>query len=356
MSNLREMMDTLLLEDVLDREGQDYKFGHGSSGEQLNIHECPFCGGSEWKVYANRDTGLGNCFHGSCGQTFNVFTFTEALIDRSGRETFQYLERLAKDMGWRPKKRVQIETEVEDNADWSLPESYQLPTEDGQTLKYLMERRVDQDMAAYFKLRYCVDAWYNYEKPDGEPGGMNFGERVLIPVYDLDGTMVTFQGRDLTGESDRKYLFPPGLPGTGRFLYNGQNVVGKKSIIANEGAFDVFRTFLNIKDTEFDHMGVVGTFGIHLSKGTDGNDQKHQLLRLKSHGLEEVILFWDGEEIAFRKALKSAMEIKKLGLKVRVARPPDGKDPGDLSVSETLKALRDAVEVTRMTALQMRLG
>jgi len=354
--SLKEILENFLLEDVLEQEGVEYRLGHGSSGEQLNIKECPFCHGSEWKVYANRDTGLGNCFHGSCGQTFNIFTFTEAQISGSKRATAQYLERMATEMGWRPKRRVELETEVEANAEWSLPDSFELPTTDGKNLKYLKDRRVNAETAKYFKLRYCVDGWYNYEKTDGTPGGMHFGERVLIPVYDLDGTMVTFQGRDLSGTADRKYLFPSGLPGTGRFLFNGQNAAGKSSIIMCEGAFDVIRTWVNIKGTRHEEKGVIGSFGIHLSSGADGNDQKNKFLRLKRQGLKEVIVFWDGEDAAFKKSLKAADKIKKMGFSVKVARPPKDKDPGDLTVAETVEALDEAVALTSMSMLSMSIG
>jgi len=123
-----------------------------------------------------------------------------------------------------------------------------------------------------------------------------------------------------------------------------------------EGAFDVIRTWVNISETPYQNVGVVGSFGIHLSKGQDGNDQKNKLLRLKTWGLKEVTLFWDGEEKAFQKSLKAAAEIKKIGLLVKVARPPDGKDPGDLSVAETVAALDAAVPYNSMTALKLRIG
>ncbi|MDX5412883.1 MAG: hypothetical protein LPK02_07530 [Rhodobacterales bacterium] len=356
MAELKDILDNVTLEDVLDREGADYKLGHGSSGEQLNIHQCPFCGGSEWKVYANRDSGLGNCFHGSCGTTFNIFTFTRALLDQDNRSTITYLEKMAEQAGWRPKKRVEIQTEVYANEDWQLPDSYPLPTTDGQNLRYLLERRVDNDTAALFHLRYCDDGWFNYTKPDGSRGGMNFAQRVIIPVFDIDGVMVTFQGRDITGESDRKYLFPPGLPGTGRFLFNGQNAAGKGTVIVCEGAFDVIRTYVNTRGTDYDRAGVVGTFGIDLSSGQDGGDQKNRFLRLKKQGLSRVIMFWDGEPTAFRKSLKAAMTLKKLGLDVWVAKPPAGKDPGELDAAETITALNAAIRVDARTALIARLG
>ena len=81
---------------------------------------------------------------------------------------------------------------------------------------------------------------FKAEKEDGDVWYQDFSSRVIIPVYDLRGNLVTFQGRDITGKSDRKYLFPVGLPSTGRFLFNGHVAFnGCREILIGEGAFDV---------------------------------------------------------------------------------------------------------------------
>lgn len=341
----REKIDAIYAEDLLDREGYEYKLTHGSSGEQVNVYTCPFCGGSDWKVFINRETGVGNCFHGSCGVTFNKTKMIGAILGTTKfPDIARYVDTVSDDLGFSA-GRNRPEIEVASSDDWDLPDSIELPTPDGQTLQYLMDRGFDQDVARRHHLRYCVSGWYNFDKPDGSTGGQNFSERVIIPVFDINGEMVTFQGRDITGEAERKYLFPSGLPGTSAFLYNAHNVVKKPAIIINEGATDVWRTELNIQDTDFEKFGVVGSFGIKFSVGRDGRDQMHALMELKKKGLRSAIVMWDGEHKAFDQALQACETILRCGLTAEVAKLPQDKDPGELSRSETLAALNKRIRV-----------
>ncbi len=62
----REMMESVDMEEWLSHEGVEYRNTRGTKGEQLNVRTCPSCGKDEWKVYLNAETGLGNCFSGSC--------------------------------------------------------------------------------------------------------------------------------------------------------------------------------------------------------------------------------------------------------------------------------------------------
>lgn len=344
MSRLDDLLEGITAEDILEREGWDYKLTHGSRGEQINMHECPFCGGSEWKVYLNRETGLGNCFHGSCQETFNIYKLANQAAGGGKGSGFAYLEALADEIGWRP-KRARVELEVDEDVEWDLPTCLDLPTKSGDNLRYLTKRGVSSEATKRFNLKYCQDGWFKYTKVDGEPGFMNFKDRVIIPVYDLDGTMVTFQGRDITGKSDRKYMFPPGLPGTSAFLYNGHRCLGKETVIMNEGAMDVIRTEVNLETSKFREYGVIGSFGIHLSTGRDGKDQLAQFLTMKRRGLKAVIIMWDGEKGAFEKALKAAKSLTKIGLRVKVGLTPKGKDPGELSSAETIRTVENAVAI-----------
>ena len=356
MSDFKELIDSILLEDVLDREGVDYRLGSGSRGEQLNIQECPFCGGDEWKVYANRDSGLGNCFHGSCQETFNLYKFTARLMENNGGgKAGSYLSNLAKELGWQPRERKAVDVDTYDPKDWELPSgTIKLPDSKGEMLHYLTNRGVDAQTAKWFDIRYCHDSWYKYIKVDGTDGFMPVKRRVIFPIFDLDGDMVTFQGRDITGKSDRKYLFPPRLPGTGRYLYNGHRAARKEHLILCEGAMDVIGAH-NALRGDLD-TGVVGSFGMHLSTGDDGNDQLSRFLRLKEQGLKQVTIMWDGEFKAYAAAIKAAVSLVKIGIKGKVASLPKGKDPGEARSSEILAAIKGAKSVTGNGALVLTMA
>lgn len=352
---LQELLEKVELEDILDWYGIDYKAANGHSGEQFNLRECPSCGTAKWKVYLNAETGLGNCFTGSCGATFNKFSFLKAYLgaERAG-EVVDALREIARAMGWRPKRKTEFA--VEQATNWELPASIELPTEDGQNLTYLEARGFDAEIARYFHLRYCHEGFWVFKKPDGTNGVQQFHRRLIVPVYDLDGEMQTFQGRDITNTSDRKYLFPSGLPGTGRFLLNGHNANGAKRVVMAEGFFDVAAVKVAVDAApDLRDYVPVGSFGKHLSKSEGGNDQYGRFATLQGRGLEEVVIMWDGEPKALQDALNAGQELQRLGLRVRVALLPAGKDPNEVDAQVVQDAIRQAPDLTPKLVLTWRI-
>ena len=350
--------DDLDMESYLNNEAVDYKTSSGSSGIQLHVRECPECGNDNWKVYLNADTGLGNCF--ACGERFNKWKFGKALKGyATTKELYAHFVQTKKDLGYvapvkkRPVLTAMVEEELE------LPPSMALPTKDGLNALYLEERGITNEYAAYFHLRYCDDGWHSYIKVDGSKGGQNCSKRIIIPVYDLYGKLRTFQARDVTGTAEIRYLFPATLPGTGRYLYNGHNAyaVAAAEVIVNEGPLDVAATKRVID--RFDEMrGIVpiGTFGKHLSVSLDGNeDQLGKFIALKKGGLKRVTLMWDGEHEALSAALDAAEVLwKRVGLEVKIAILPHGKDPDEADQIEVFNAWKNAIPVTAKSLLKLR--
>ena len=353
MSEISEILEYIDPEFILEREGVDYKIMRGSSGEQVNLKECPFCGGDDYKVYLNRDTGLGNCFHGSCQETFNKYKLIKQLIGAPSNFVVRaYIQQLGNELGYIPKKKKSVAVNIE--TETKLPQSLELPTKDGQNLHYLEDRGVTCDDAKYFHLRYCESGWHEYPKSDGSIAYMDFSERIIIPVFNLEGDLVTFQGRDITGEKPKKYLFPSGLPGTSRFLYNGQNAAGKKRVVLVEGAFDVFRVHAVQKGSDFADVVPIGSFGMHLSHGGEA-DQVGAFYILKKHGLEEVYVMWDGEEKAYKKALQAGRLLLKVGLRVHICTLPKDKDAGECDRKMFLKAMKEATEINERSVVKLML-
>ncbi len=356
----QELSEELDLEGFFQNEGLKYKMANGSSGWQVQAYECPVCNDRKWKTYLNAESGVGNCF--KCEARFSKLSFVFATMhgrlpekgDKPAwRDTLALVKTVLKEQGWMPKRMT---TAAVENA-VKLPLSFALPTPEGQNLVYLESRNVDNDLAAYFHLRYCDDGWWNYTKDDGTQGGQNFGGRIIIPVYDTDGKLVTYQGRDITGKSDRKYLFPMGLPGTGRFLFNGQNAYGAKRAILGEGAFDVI-AIKRAMDEEVVARDVLplGSFGKHLSFGSlDGNDQLGRFMELKRGGLQEVTIMWDGEEKVIGAALDAAKHLRGLGLKCKIALLPYEKDPNEVTPDVVRAAFYSAREYSAKLEIEWRL-
>lgn len=351
-----EIRKELDLEFYFDRESLPYKMGNGSSGMQINAKTCPNCGDSRWRVYLNADHGVGNCF--VCNETFDKAKFIHAQqghTDDEWRLTFDYIKDVLREQGWRPKRMSGAAVEVPDEV--KLPYSHELPTAAGENLVYLEQRGVEGELARYFHLRWCEFGWWQFTKDDGAVERQKFDNRVIIPVFDLDGKLMTFQGRDLSGHSERKYLFPIGLPGTGRFLLNGQNVQLTQEVAMGEGAFDVI-AMKKAFDTEVGlrHVVPVGSFGKHLSYGSaDGNDQLGRFIRLKAAGVRLVTIMWDGEKKALEAALSAAKLLTGIGLVAKVALLPKGKDPNEVLPEVACKTYHEAKVWTPKLDMQLRL-
>jgi len=353
-SELQELLDYVDMEDFLSMEGIDYRITPGTSGVQLNLRECPRCHGSDWKVYMNMDTGFGNCFHGSCADEpgYNKFSFIQNALGFTGREVVAYIKNYAATVGWKPKRKVTITKS--NQLEIVLPKHHSIPIRD-KNLQYLARRGIPVEIAQYFDWSYCHSGHFKYKNYEGKDCEQDYSGRVILPIYDLEGELVTFQGRDITGEADKKYLFPPGLAGSGKYLYNGHNCLGLSRIVINEGAFDVAATKMAL-DTEVElrDVGCVGTFGKHISEA-DGESQTFALLTLKKLGLKEVTLMWDSELKTLDDACKAASYLVSLGLKVYLATLPFGKDPNECEPHEVVRSFRKAMKCTASNLLKFRM-
>lgn len=335
-----EIQEELDIEFFLERESAAYRETRGVNGVQLNIRTCPHCQDNRWRVYFGTETGLGNCF--VCGVSFNKLSFIHDYLGHEDKwaQTYRECEQVLQEQGWRPKRKAVVAV---DHGEVVLPISEELPLPDGSNLEYLERRGFDADIAKYFGFRLCEFGWWRFKDAEGKSKMQDFSDRLIIPVYDLDGKLVTFQGRDLRppvspellemGVPERqRYLFPKELPGTGRYLYNGHNVVATDHVVMGEGAFDVAAIKVALdQDPTLRHIVPVGSFGKHLSYGSpDANDQLGRFNILKQRGIKTVTIMWDGEEKVISAALAAAKLLTGIGLTARIALLPYEKDPNEV--------------------------
>ena len=332
VQDISEALEVIDMEWLLQREGITYKESYGRSGRQLNARTCPFRHTSEYKVYINAETGVGNCFSGNCPKkTWNKWSLLKGIFELEGRQLSTLIRELAREQGWRPKLKT-AELTLQDLNTLDLPES--TPAWQMTPLpEYLARRGVDAELAEHFSLHWSESGVWSYMDPRGFQGSQDYSNRILIPIFDLNGEMVSFQGRDTTGEAEQRYLFPPGFASAGAYLYNGVNVAeGTETVVISEGVFDVIQTKRALsQNTLTKHMVPIGTFGMHLSSGNPtGDDQLGRLRQLKrERGVKRVIFLWDGELKAVAAATHAALECVKVGLQADIAFVPDGRDPGN---------------------------
>ena len=308
---LQEAIEAIDMEMWLTDQGVDYRRTHGSRGAQLNIKECPCCGSSSWKVFMNAASGLGNCFAGDCGVKFNKWKFISSC--RPGVQMsaiVQEIKDYAKSLGWRPKVTAPLAEVRNDSV--RMPDSELISRSfSGPSYSYLRNRGILESTMRDFHLRDCERGWFDYTDSDGQSKKQRYHGRVIIPVFDLDGVLSTFQGRDITGTAEKKYLFPPGLAGSARYLYNGHNAKKATSVVLGEGAFDVWAIKQAIDGLdEFKSTAALGTFGKHLSIA-EGDSQLTDLRVLQAGGLREVVFMWDSEAQALKDAVEAALMLRK---------------------------------------------
>lgn len=348
---LEEAIAQIDMEGWLDAEGIDYKMGRGHSGVQINLKECPLCGHDKWKTYLNAETGLGKCF--VCEQGLNKWKIINGFTpNMTGRDTVDHIKSYARAQGWVAKRKTAVAVNIE--SDLIIPESIALP-HNGRNLAYLDNRNIVGDYSAYFGLRFSLRGGFKYINHHGKPAIQSYANRVIIPVFDMQGDLVSFQGRDTTGTADLKYLFPPGYASTGAHLYNGQNAIGAKRIVIGEGAFDVIATKIAIDgDMGLRDIVPVGTFGKSLSFG-DEDSQMAKLMYLREKGLQEVIFLWDGEPKTILAAVEAALRVRGLGLQARVAILPLDMDPNEVPVEVVQQSIWKSTVITAQTAIAIKM-
>lgn len=348
-------LEEIDMEFFLERESVPFRVSRGVSGTQLHIQSCPSCHDNRWRTYFGLDTGKGNCF--VCGRGFKKLSFIHAQLghdDHQWGDTFRSIEELLREQGWRPKREAMVKVDV---GEVQLPISDAIPNANGQNIDYLEQRGISADIAKYFELRNCTYGWWKFKDETGETKMQNFGERIIIPVFDIDGKLKTFQGRDVTGKSERKYLFPKELPGTGRYLLNGHNCLASTRACMGEGFFDVAAIKIAFdQDVALRDVTALGSFGKHLSYGdTQGDDQLGRFFWLKQRGLKEVTIMWDGEVNALKAGLDAAKKIVSIGLAVRIALLPYEKDPNEVTADVVRAAYYGAKPYTPQLDLRWRM-
>lgn len=366
--SIAEINAELDIEYFLERESVAFRETRGVSGIQLNIKTCPnpVCRDSRWRTYFGVETGRGNCF--VCSKSYNVVGFIHDYFDHGDSDwsqTFRECEEIMREQGWRPKRTA---VAAIDHGEVRLPVSEPLPLATGENLVYLESRGFGADICKYFNLRWCEYGWWMFKNAEGETKTQSFGDRIIIPVFDLDGSLKTFQGRDLLpglteeqkalGMQERqKYLFPMELPGTGRYLLNGQNVLATDHVVMGEGVFDVAATKLAYdEDPALRHIVPIGSFGKHLSYGNaQGDDQLGRFIILKARGVKIITIMWDGGEKELVAALNAAKMLTGLGFTVRIALLPFEKDPNEVTGDVVRRAHYEARVWSPKLDIQWRL-
>jgi hypothetical protein len=178
---------------------------------------------------------------------------------------------------------------------------------------YLIKRKYDPDkLESKFKLR----------------GTLHYGNykfRIIAPIY-LDGKLVSYQGRDITGKQSLRYKackMTEEVIHYKHILYNADTVKDRGVIV--EGITDVWR----LGDGAMATMGTGWT--------------KEQALFIAKKGVKKVFILFDPGSFSTERANKLAWELSFLKVNSAVIYR-EGSDPGDMPQDEADNFMREVMK------------
>ena len=311
---------------------------------------CPFHDDHSPSMSVSKEKQIYTCF--SCGATGNVFTFVSEYEHINFYEAVKLLgNKIGYNLG-----NLSNGKEKEDN---SL-EIYDLACKFYQNnlnttlgknaYEYLEQRKLDKDTVKKFKVGLSLsktsltDYLLSKNIPlknlidlgiSNESGTDIFVNRIMFPLYDLQGNVVAFSGRIYNIKDPSKYVNTKETKifKKGNLLYNyhqAKDVLKKsESIIVMEGFMDVIRA---------------STIGINNCVATMGTAFTKQHANLLRKMTDNIILCFDGDD-AGKDATESAINIlKDINITPKVIRLEENLDPDEYILKYGEDRFRNKIE------------
>jgi DNA primase catalytic core len=223
--------------------------------------------------------------------------------------------------------------------------------EDRRALEYLVKRGLkDQDIYLNFKIGFANGSLKDTLPLEGPmvealkslgilnaKGNEVFYNRVIFPIRDEDGNVVSLYGRKLPDTSLKSQdtslkTYPYGrrqdlspkhlyLAGPHRGVFNCKVLSGTERIFLTESIIDSLSLY---------QLGIRESIALY---GTNGLTKAHIEL-LQKHRIKEAILCLDNDEAGETAGQKISLTLKESGIKTSKIKLPDGiKDPNDYLIS-----------------------
>ena len=317
---------------------------------------CPFHDDHNPSMSISQDKQIFNCFvcH-SGGNVFNFImkyekiSFLEAVktVAKKVNVPFEYNNRITKPVNNNKKYNDMYKLAniyYQNNLNTKLAEN---------VVKYLNSRNINSEVIKHFEIGVSFDdnslskllLSKNYSKDElvdiGLLGNKNdfiydmFKNRIIFPLWDLEGNTVGFSGRIYNSNSESKYINSQEsvIFKKGELLYNYHNALEyskkEKSIIVVEGFMDVIGLYkAGIYNT-------VATMGTAITK--------EQALLIKKLS-PNIILCFDGDKAGEDATILAIKEFEKLGIKPKIIRLPDDLDPDDYIKKYSVKDFKKHID------------
>ncbi len=307
---------------------------------------CPFHNEKTPSFMVSPDKQIWHCF--GCNKGGDVFTF---LMEKEGMEFPEALRALAKRAGveikprnpkiWSKKNKLY---EISNLASKYFHQVF-LKSQEGKIARdYISKRKFSSEILEKFQVGYSADAWdilskflrtKGYSDEDIFAAGLSvqnkkggyydrFRGRLMFPIKNLHGDVIAFGGRTLRDE-DAKYINTQETEIYSKSwvmygLYEARGEIRQKDLaIIVEGYTDVMAS----------HQA--GVTNVVASSGTALTEEHLKLLKRYT---KNIALAFD-MDLAGDMATKRGIELAlSQGFNVSIVRLPEGKDPGELAISD----------------------
>ncbi len=318
--------------------------------------KCPFHNEKTPSFYVSPDRNSYYCF--GCGAKGDIFSFVEQF---EGLDFMGALKLLA-DRAGIPLVFEKTETKSEKERLYSILEDATLFFEKGlstskEAQEYVKNRGISSETIRDFRIGYVPNDWrllYNflqakkYSDQEIEKAGLTkraedaakgfydrFRGRVMFPISDSSGRVIAFSGRILIDDGkSAKYLNSPDT-----ILFNKSTVLygidkaksdirSKNYTILVEGQMDLVLSHqAGIKNT-------VAVSGTALADTLMSRENVVNNLGIVRRLSSNIILAFDSDAAGRKAAMRSAGIALSLGMDVKIADLPEGKDPADLVLTD----------------------
>ncbi len=313
---------------------------------------CPFHDDTNPSMSVSRELQIYRCF--SCGASGNVFHFVMNYEHVSFKEALRILANRA---GVEIKGLKLTETknpltpyyEIYDLANKFYQNN--LSTTLGKKAKeYLSLRSVDEALIKEFEIGLSLKDTSTLTRLLEEKGydaktlrllGLmsdhhdTYINRIMFPLWDLEGRPIGFSGRIYDDSNTNKYLNTKETPlfKKGQLLYHyhiaREEVRVKKQVVVMEGFMDVIRA---------SSIGIKNTVAL---MGTAMTDEQAKLIARLS---KEIVLCFDGDEAGIHANLVNGEHFQKMGIQVKVLPLSDDYDPDTFILKEGAEKFKNLLE------------
>ena len=316
---------------------------------------CPFHDDHSPSMSVSKEKQIYTCF--SCGATGNVFKFIQDYENISFLEAVKKCADMASiSINVGQAKKVNKHQDLYDIYELSQ-KFYQnnINTELGKKAKdYLHSRNLDDNVIKEFGIGLSLNEkdmltkLLKSKKYDDKTlirsGLVNennyllndvYRNRIMFPLYDLNGKVIGYNGRVYNGETENKYVNSKetDIFKKRELLYNYHRAKDecrrKKSVIIMEGPMDVIRAY------------TVGVTNCVATLGTAFGKEQALLIRKLS---SNVILCFDGDEAGLKATKGAIEELTKIGIEPKIVRLENNSDPDDYIIKNGKDSFKTKID------------